>query len=77
MPRPVPMEDDPTRVGKVVAQSTPGDLAPVHSLSPVTITLRRLLFTGKSPPALDAKRRGPVLGVVDFGRGRVYCPQVH
>ncbi len=29
------------------------------------------------PPALDARRRGPVLGVVDFGRGRVYCPQWH
>jgi len=39
--------------------NTPGDLAPVHSLSPVTITLRRLLFIGKSPPALDANRRFP------------------
>ncbi len=56
-------------------QTTPGDLAPVHSPSPVTTTLRRLLFTGKSPPALDAKRRGPVLGVFALGQGRVYCPQ--
>ncbi len=56
-------------------QTTPGGLAPVYSLSPVTITLRRLLSTGKTPPALDAKRRGPVLGVVDIGRGRMYCPQ--
>ncbi len=38
-------------------ETTPGDLAPVQSLSPVPITLRRLLFTCKSPPALDAKRR--------------------
>ncbi len=26
-------------------------------------------------PTLDAKRRGPVLGVVALGRGRAYCPQ--
>ncbi len=58
MPRPVPKEDDPTRVGKVAYRTTLGDLAPVYSQSPVTITLRRLLFPGKSPPALDAKRRG-------------------
>ena len=58
VPRPVPEEDNPTRVGKVSCQITPGDLAPVYSLSPVTITLRRLLFTGKSPPALNSKRRG-------------------
>ena len=30
-----------------------------YTRSPVTITLRRLLFTGKYPPALDAKRRSP------------------
>ncbi len=48
VPRPVPEEDNPTRVGKVSCQITPGDLAPVYSLSPVTIMLRRLLFTGKS-----------------------------
>ncbi len=70
MPRPVPMEDDPTRVGKVVAQSTPGDPAPVYSQSPVTITLRRLLFTGKSPPALDAKRRGRTPNGGNEGDGR-------
>ncbi len=63
MPRPVPMEDDPTRVGKVVAQSTPGDLVPVYSHSPVTITLRRFQFTGKLPPASTRNAgAGPPMG---------------
>ncbi len=48
VPRPVPMDVDPTRAGKVACLTTPGDLAPVYSLSPVMITLRRFLFTGKS-----------------------------
>ncbi len=48
VPRPVPMDVDPTRDGKVACGTTPGDLAPVYSLSPSTIMLRRLLFTGKS-----------------------------
>ncbi len=43
----------------MAAYTTPGELAPVYSQSPVTTTLRRFLFTGKSPPALDAKRRSP------------------
>ncbi len=48
----------PTRVGKVACHTTPGDLAPVHSLSPVTIMLRRLLFTGKTHTLTLAGRSG-------------------
>ncbi len=71
VPRPVPMDVDPTRVGKVEAnQTTPGDLAPVYSQSPVTITLRRLLFTGKSSLSLDAKRRGRTPNGGNEGDGR-------
>ena len=63
------MEVDPTRAGKVACQTTPGDLAPVHSLSPVTITLRRLLFTGKTHTLTLAGRSGH--GVLDKLHGPV------
>ncbi len=69
------MEVDPTRARKVNLETTPGDLAPVYSLSPVTITLRRFQFTGKSPPRPRRETPVVVLGVVALGQGRVYCPQ--
>ncbi len=75
MPRPVPMEDDPTRVGKVSMENHPGQ--PYAGLLAVArddhVTPPSVYW--QVHPALDAKRRGPVLGVVDIGRGRVYCPQ--